>query len=134
MKTLITIFIVGSAIWGLSQLVKFYEKSRENSIDRPRPVQAATNPDDELPPLPPALEASLKTAMAAGALTMREWLDANRIYIQDPRRAAIELDYAQLLSRSDPIGAKLLYQQVKSRNPQGAAVAARLQRLAKIFE
>ena len=136
MKALITILIVGGAIWGLAQLVHFYQKSTANSIDHQRTVAptASTNPDDELPQLPPALEASLKQALAGGSGTMKEWLDANGPFLRDPRKAAIQLDYAQILARSDPAGAKRLYLEVKGRNPSGAAVSGRLQKLSRLFE
>ena len=136
MKALITILIVGGAIWGLSQLVHFYQKSTANSIDHQRSAAptASTNPDDELPQLPPALEASLKQALAGGAGTMKDWLDANGPFLKDPRKAAIQLDYAQILALRDPAGAKRLYQEVKARNPTGAAVSGRLQKLSRLFE
>lgn len=135
MKTLITIVIIGAAIWGLSQLIHFYQKSTVNSIDHQKTsVAVVSNPDDELPSLPPAMEASLKQAMAGGTSAMKEWFEANGAFLRDPRKAAIQLDYAQLLSRSDPAGAKRLYLEVKARNPTGAAVNGRLQRLSRVFE
>ncbi len=136
MKALITILIVGGAIWGLAQLVHFYQKSTANSIDHQRTATTAApaNPDDELPPLPPALEASLKQALAGGAGTMKDWLETNGSFLRDPRKAAIQLDYAQILARSDPAGARRLYQEVKARNPSGAAVSGRLQKLSRLFE
>ncbi len=136
MKFFISILIVGGTIWLVSQLVHFYQKSTVNSIDHQRAPATAvvSNPDDDLPPLAPVLEASLKQAMAGGANAMKEWLETNGTYLRDPRKAAIQLDFAQILARSDPAGAKRLYFEVKGRNPQGAAVSGRLQKLAKLFE
>lgn len=136
MKVFISILIIGGTIWLVSQLVHFYQKSTANSIDHQRAPAAAVvaNPDDDLPPLAPALEASLKQAMAGGSSAMKEWLETNGPYLRDPRKAAIQLDFAQVLARSDPAGAKRLYLEIKGRNPQGAAVSGRLQKLAKLFD
>lgn len=136
MKALMAILLIAAAIWGMSQIVHVYQKSQANAIDRPRPTSAVAqaNPDDDLPPLLPALEASLKQAMAGGASTMKEWMDVNSPYLRDPRKAAIQLDYARILAGSDPAGAKRLYLEVKARNVTVAAVTGRLQKLARIFE
>jgi Na+-transporting methylmalonyl-CoA/oxaloacetate decarboxylase gamma subunit len=136
MKALMAILLIAAAIWGMSQIVHVYQKSQANAIDRPRQAAALTppNPDDDLPQLPAALEASLKQAMAGSSSSMKDWMDANGPYLHDPRKAAIQLDYARILASSDPAGAKRLYQEVKARNVTLPAVTGRLQKLARLFE
>jgi hypothetical protein len=65
---------------------------------------------------------------------MKEWLAANQSALRDPRRAAIELDYAQLLVRSDPAGARRIYQAVKARTAADSPVYDRVQKLGKLFD
>jgi hypothetical protein len=65
---------------------------------------------------------------------MREWLEEHQAALRDPRKAAIELDYAQLLVRSDPAGARRVYQLVRSRVPATSPVYDRVQKLAKLFD
>lgn len=133
MSKLIAILILLAAIWGFSKLVSLYNKTKLENEGPPR-VRQAVAPEDSLPPLPPALENSLGQARSGGSAAMKEWLAVNQAALRDPRRAAIELDYAQLLVRGDPAGAKRVYQAVKARTPPDSPVYERLQKLGRLFE
>ena len=133
MSKLIGVLIVLVAIWGFSKLVIFYGKTKLETEGPPKSQQAAA-PVDPLPPLAPALEASFQQAKAGGAFAMKDWLAANQAFLRDPKKAAIELDYAQLLVRSDPAGAKRVYHAVKARTPADSPVFERVQKLGRLFE
>jgi hypothetical protein len=133
MSKLIGILILVAGFWGFFKLMGLYNKTKIES-EGPAKVQQAAAPADALPPLPPALEASLAQAKAGGADAMKDWLAANQPYLRDPRKAAIELDYARLLVRSDPAGAKRIYQAVKARTPADSPVAEQLKSLGRLFE
>ena len=133
MSKLIGVLILVAVIWGFSQLVIFYGKTKLESEGPPKNQQVAA-PADPVPPLPPALEASLQQAKAGGAGAVKDWLAANQPYLRDPRKAAIELDFARMLARSDPAGAKRVYLAVKARTPSDSPAYAKVQELAKLFE
>ena len=133
MSKLIAILILLVAIWGFSKLVALYDKTKLENEGAPK-IRQVTNPEDSLPPLPPALENSLTQAKNGGAAAMKEWLAANQVALRDPRRAAIELDYAQMLVRGDPAGAKRVYLAVKARTSADSPVYERLQKLGRLFE
>jgi hypothetical protein len=133
MSNFIAILLILLAIWGVSNLVGFYNKTKV-ATDGPPRSQSATPAPDPLPALPPALEASLAQARAGGVEGLRDWLTTNQATVRDPRRAAIELDYAQLLVRSDPAGARRVFQGVRSRVTADSPVYDRVQKLAKLFD
>ncbi len=133
MKNVFTILIILSVVWGVSKLIGFYDKTKLATEGPPRNQVVAPAPEP-LPALAPALEASLQQAQAAGASGMRDWLEEHQAVLRDPRKAAIELDYAQLLVRSDPVGARRIYQVVRARVPAGSPVYDRVQKLAKLFD
>ena len=133
MSNIFGILIVLVVIWGVSNLVGFYNKTKV-ATEGPAKTQSAAPAADPLPPLPPALEASLAQARTGGVEGLRDWLGANQAVVRDPRRAAIELDYAQLLVRSDPAGARRIYQAVRARTAADSPVYDRVQKLGKLFD
>lgn len=133
MSNFFGILILLVVIWGVSNLVGFYNKTKVATEGPPR-TQSTAPVADPLPPLTPALEASLAQARAGGVEGLRDWLSANQAGVRDPRRAAIELDYAQLLVRSDPAGARRIYQAVRSRTAADSPVYDRVQKLGKLFD
>jgi hypothetical protein len=132
MKFVVVIIAVLIASLGVREIIRVYQRSQPDTPAKNQPV--APGPNDNLPQLTPALEASLQTAMTGGASAMKDWLDQYGGAIADPRKAAIELDYARLLVRSDPGGARRIYLAVKQRTPPGSPVAPRLQQLSRLFE
>lgn len=89
---------------------------------------------DQLPGLPPKLEPSLQIALKQGARGLRIWLKNYRGYVQDPRLAWIELDYAVLVAQKDPAEAKRVFAEVKSRVAPGSPVYGRIKQLEKTYE
>ena len=84
--------------------------------------------------LPPSLEPLLKTAQRQGASGLRAFLTRYRFSIQDPRLAAIELDYVVLVSLQDPAEAKRVFKEVQQRTPTWSPIYARLKSLEKNYQ
>ena len=99
------------------------------------PVPADPNaPPEAYPGLPQRLDAPLKNAYAGGAATLGKWLKTNRRYVADPRLAAIELDYAALLARTDPAAARTVFLAVKARTPPSSPVYGRVKKLEAAYQ
>jgi hypothetical protein len=90
--------------------------------------------DEPLPGLSPPLEASLANATQAGPQALRQWLNQNGAWVPEPRLSAIQLDYAQMLVRSNPAEARRIYAAVKARTPANSPLASRLKQLSRTFE
>src|SRR3954466_13893553 len=104
------------------------KQQKEEAASKP-----ATGPADGLEGMPPNFEPTPRAAQAQGAHALKAWLERYAPYIQDPKLAAIQLDYVVLVSRSDPAEAKRFCQAVKRRIPKNSPVYQRIQRLDSTF-
>ena len=84
--------------------------------------------------MPANLEASLQAAQRQGAAGLKNWLKLYRPYLNDPRLAAIELDYIVLISSSNPQEARQIFAAVKQRTPTNSPVYPRLRQLEKTYQ
>ena len=98
----------------------------------PRPATPSATAD--LPGLPATLEAALQTAHRQGADGLRNFLNRYRFSIQDPKLAAIELDYVVLVSLRDPAEAKRVFKAVQARTPTWSPIYARIRSLEKNYQ
>jgi hypothetical protein len=120
---------VGFGVYRISLIYRSIptdEQARENAT--PMVV------DESLPSLSPPLEASLAIATQAGPQAIRQWLNQNGAWVPEPRLSAIQLDYAQMLVRSNPAEARRVYAAVKARTPANSPLALRLKQLSRTFE
>ena len=126
MKALITlvliigIYLVGKSIFQQAKVKQQQEEDAARGIYRPA---------DGLTGMPQNLEPSLEAAQAQGADALRAWLERYAQQVQDPKLAAIQLDYVVLLSRSDPKEAKRIFRAVKQRIPKNSPIYDRVQSL-----
>jgi hypothetical protein len=90
-------------------------------------------PDDQLPGMPDTLESSLTAARQRGAAGLKEFLTAYGNTISDPRRASIELDYAELLAVHSSTDARRYFMKVKGRVDSSSPVYGRLKQLEKTY-
>jgi hypothetical protein len=136
MKALIAILILMGAFWVAKQLYLSYqsvEKHSSNS-ETPAAAQPGAAAAANLPGLPPSLESSLATAEKQGASGLRDWLANYRVYVKDPRLAAIELDYVVLISHVNPVEAKRIFKDVQDRTTLSSPIYPRLKQLEKTFD
>ena len=126
---------------GVKELYSFWEKVRDkdrtavptetSEPPAPRPLPTSA---DGLPSLPPALEASLEAARRQGADGLKAWLNQNRRSVQDPRLAAIELDYVILAAGKDFGEAREIFASVKRRTPTNSPVYPRIKKLERSYD
>jgi hypothetical protein len=128
-KALIALLILLAAFWVVKQLSDKYQ-----SIERGQSPGHSQPTATVLPGLPPSLEPSLEAARQKGAAGLRAWLANYRVHVRDPRLAAIELDYAVLLSHQDPSEASRIFRAVQKRTPPSSPVYERVKRLEKAFQ
>jgi len=143
MKVLITVLIFLAAVYLFLQVAGVYDRS-VNPHDRAlpsAPVQNHAAPaaggaaaGEQLPGLPPYLEASLAQAEQQGVEAMGKWLKEWGKNVQDPRLAWIELDYIVLLNLRNHREARDRFQQVMNRTPPNSPVAERVRKLAPAYE
>ena len=132
MKFVLLFLLVATVGFGVYRISLIYrsiptdEKARENAT--PMVV------DESLPSLSPPLEASLANATQAGPQAIRQWLIQNGAWVPEPRLSAIQLDYAQMLVRSNPAEARRVYAAVKARTPANSPLTLRLKQLSRTFE
>jgi len=124
---------VGFGVYRISLIYRSIpsdEQARGNARETATPVVG----DEPLPGLSPPLEASLANATQAGPQALRQWLNQNGAWVPEPRFSAIQLDYAQMLVRTNPAEARRIYAAVKARTPANSPLASRLKQLSRTFE
>lgn len=136
MKFVLLFLLVATVAFGVYRISLIYrsiptdEQARGNVRENATPMVV----DESLPSLSPPLEASLASATQAGPQALRQWLNQNGAWVPEPRLSAIQLDYAQMLVRSNPAEARRVYAAVKARTPANSPLASRLKQLSRTFE
>jgi hypothetical protein len=131
MKPLISILIIIGVIWVAVKLFNYWEDVGAEKVAQQK---AAAVIPTALAGLPPKLEASLQQAQQGGARDLKNWLNANRQEVQDPRLAWIELDYVVLVARENPEEAKQVFGAVKERIGSDSPVYQRVKDLEKTYQ
>ena len=134
MSKLLLALLIASVVYGVYRISRVYEAADVEERARAREAASELAPEASLPALSPQAEATLAAATTTGAPALKTWLEANARFIPEPRLSAIQLDYAQLLIRSNPAEARRIYEAVKARTPVGSPLAPRLARLSKTFQ
>jgi len=135
-KFVLLFLLVATVAFGVYRISLIYrsiptdEQARGNARENATPMVV----DESLPSLSPPLEASLASATQAGPQALRQWLNQNGAWVPEPRLSAIQLDYAQMLVRSNPAEARRVYAAVKARTPANSPLASRLKQLSRTFE
>ena len=84
--------------------------------------------------MPPELQLSLEAAEKQGAPALANWLRTYNRYLEDPRKAWIELDYCVMVARNDPSAARQVFHNVKDRTPPSSPVWPRIKELERSYE
>jgi hypothetical protein len=126
----VAILIVYLIFVGWSQ----YDKYRTDQDLRAKQAAAEAIVPEQLPGMPDGWEQSYKTVQKGGAVAIRNWLRAYGGRVGDPRRAWIELDYMQMISREDPQEAKRIFADVKARTPEDSPIYPRIKLLEKTYQ
>lgn len=138
-KTLITIFFILVGVSLFMWVAGIYDRTARQPSVVEESVPSAPGggvvvPSDQLPGLPPPLEASLRAAQDQGVEELGKWLKQFGRQVQDPRLAAIELDYVVLLNLKDHKAARDRFIQVATRIQPGSPVFERIRKLAPAYD
>ena len=130
MKALISlVLIVGLYLFGKAVFDQYKVQQKKEEAA----AKGIYQPADGLDGMPSNFEPSLQAAQAQGAPGLKAWLERYASQVQDPKLAAIQLDYVVLLSRSNPAEAKRIFLAVKKRVPKNSPVYERVKRLDSTF-
>lgn len=132
MKFVLLFLLVATVGFGVYRISLIYRSIPSDESTREKAAPVVT--DESLPALTPPLEASLAAATQAGPQALCQWLVQHGGWIPEPRLSGIQLDYAQMLVRSNPAEARRLYAAVKARTPPNSPLAPRLKQLSRTFE
>lgn len=137
-KTLIAIFLFLCGVALFMWVTGVYDRTARSHPVQEYAPSASPGPSpgagDALSGLPPQLEASLRTAQDQGVEELGKWLKQNARQVQDPRLAAIELDYVVLLNLKNHKAARERFIQVASRIQPGSPVFERIRKLAPAYD
>jgi hypothetical protein len=133
MTKLIAIFVIVLVLFGGWQFFLYWERVKNEDESKRKQEVAATVSCDQLPGVPDKLVASLQNA-SKSASGLKNWLKINDRFIQDPRKACIELDYCVLLSHEDLPEARRVFATVKQRVPPSSPVWPRIQQLDQTYQ
>lgn len=136
MKALIAILIlVGVFLLGKELVLKYQSVKRgESTIEPASGRSSGQGGSANLSGLPESLEFALQQAQRQGAEGLANFLRQYRYALQDPRLAAIELDYVVLVSLKDPAEAKRVFKSVQARTFTSSPVYERVKGLEKTYQ
>lgn len=131
MKFLISILILAALIWGGVKINERWTNIRDsNDPDR----AAEPQPGNALPGMPAQLEDGYEAAKKRGASSLKKWLATYRRNIQDPRLAAIEMDYVVLVGTGNAEEARRVLAEIDARINPDSPVYERLKSLEKVYQ
>lgn len=134
MSKVIGIIFVVLVIWGGYELWEYWDKYNTGKDLKEQEAQQQQVVPEQLPGMPNGLERTYQIAQKNGATGIRNWLKAYGARVDDPRRAWIELDYVVAVSQEDPVEAKKVFADVKSRTPENSPVYRRIKELKRTYE
>ena len=134
MTRLISVLIILLLLMGGWGMFKYWQQFEKQNANAQEQKVARITTADQLPGLPAEWEPSLQAAEEQGPEALGKWLKAYGAYVQDPRKAWIELDYSVMISRDAPNEAKRIFEKVKERVPPTSPVWPRIHELEKSYE
>jgi len=135
MKLVIAAVVIILVLVGAFKVWEYWDKvSHDKDISEKEAAARLQVTPENLQGMPNGLETTYVAAQKNGATGVRNWLKAYGAKVQDPRKAWIELDYAVMIAREDPIEAKKIFADVKSRTEETSPVYPRIKQLEKTFQ
>jgi hypothetical protein len=135
MTKLIAALIIAAVLFVSYQLFLYWDrvKNAEETARKEAAAKVITS-GDQLQGMPYQLNEIYRNAEKQGATGIRAFLKGYGASIQDPRKAWIELDLCQLISRENPAEARRIYAEVKGRTPPDSPVTPRIKQLERTFQ
>jgi hypothetical protein len=136
MKVAISIIIVILVGVGVFKLWEYWDRVSQEKVQTERAADGSDIKENQLPGMPWELEQRYTAAKQKGVAGVRDFLDAYRKApkFEDPRKAWVELDYALLITGSDPLEAKRIFLDVKQRIPTNSVIYPRIRAMSKTYE
>jgi len=125
---LLAVVIIAMAVW---KLWEYYNPSTPGTGDSdPGLTQALP------PPLAPEREREVNEVKKRGPAAFKMLLERYKTsqLVKDPALAWLELDYVVMISQRDPVQAKKIFSEVKSRTPADSPVYPRVKELETTYE
>lgn len=134
MTKLIAAFVIIVVLFGGYHLFLYWERVKNEEETQKKQAAAAAVQPETLPGMPQALEPGLNAARQHSPAAFRKWLKTYDKFLQDPRKAWIELDYCVAIAREDPSEARRVFAEVKKRTPPSSPVWPRVKALEKTYK
>ncbi len=135
MTKLITALIVAVVLFLGYQLFLYWDRVKnEEETARKEAAAKVITDGSQLQGMPYQLQSIYQKAQGQGAAGVRAFLKSYGSNVQDPRKAWIELDLCQLISRENPAEARRIYADVKGRTPPDSPVTPRIKQLERTFQ
>jgi hypothetical protein len=134
MTKLISILVILVLLWGGWKLLEYWQEVKIERENQWKQEAARVVTPDQLPGMPRELQESLDAAEKDGPEALQNWLKTYSAYLQDPKKAWIELDYCVMIARANPAQAKNIFAAVKQRTPTSSPVWPRIVELQKSYE
>jgi hypothetical protein len=135
MKALISILILAIVGFVGFRLFDHWEKVKERRVLEERAARGKDINPDDLQGLPWQLYQKYQE-VKSDPKKLGPFIESIRKVqgVHDPRLAWIELDYVVLLSATEPLEAKRVFQAVKKRTPTDSPIYPRIRSLEKNYE
>lgn len=136
MKIAISIIVIILVCVGGFKLWEYWDKVSQEKEQTEKAADGSDIKEYQLPGMPYELEQRYTAAKQKGTASVKDFLDAYRKApkFEDPRKAWVELDYALLITGSDPLEAKRIFLDVKERTPTNSIIYPRIRAMSKTYE
>ena len=134
MTKLIAAFVIIVVLFGGYHLFLYWERVKNEEETQKKQAAVAAVQQESLPGMPQSLESGLSAARQHSPAAFRKWLKTYDKFLQDPRKAWIELDYCVAIAREDPSEARRVFAEVKKRTPPSSPVWPRVKALEKTYK
>ena len=133
MTKIIAAFVIIVVLYCGYQGFLYWERVKNEEETKKKQAAAVAVQAESLPGMPPSLETSLNAARQESPAAFRKWLKTYDKFLQDPRKAWIELDFCVAIAREDPSEARRMFAEVKKRTPPSSPVWPRMKALEKTY-
>ena len=135
MTKLIAVLIIAAVLFVGYQLFLYWDRVKnEEEAARKEAAAKVITSGDQLPGMSYQLQQVYQNAEKQGAAGIAAFLKGYGNSIQDPRKAWIQLDYCQAISRENPSEARRMFAEVKKRTPPSSPIMPRIKQLERTFE
>ena len=135
MTKLIGALIIAAVLFVGYQLFLYWDRvNHEEETARKEAAAKAITSGDKLSGMTYQVQTVYQNAEKQGAPGLAAFLKGYGNSVQDPRKAWIQLDYCQLISRENPAEARRIFKEVKDRTKPDSPIMPRIKQLERTFQ